>query len=104
LRSTFLLDQHSGGGMHAMLGTLPIMLVLSPVIYFSWEASSKEHLEKSIAFYLKKSSTLLHTLVSPVTIIGHHMCNEGCHILSGGMSSFELLLVKNTPPDPAGFS
>jgi hypothetical protein len=34
LRSTFLLDQHSGGGMHAMLGTLPIMLVLSPVILF----------------------------------------------------------------------
>ena len=35
LCSTFLLDQYSGGGMHAMLGTLPRMLVLESSHFIS---------------------------------------------------------------------
>ena len=85
-----------------MLGTLPIMLVLSPVILFQLGSVIKGTSRKKCCFLLGKFfNPVAYTCV---TIIGHHMCNEGCHFLSGGMSSCELMLVKNTPPDPAGFS
>ena len=87
LQSTFLLDQHSGGGMHAMLGTLPRMLVSSPVILFQLGSVIKGTLEKCVAFYLKNSSTLLHTLVSPSQVTTCAMrdgifCQGGCQVLN----------------------